>query len=137
MSYIQTVNEIRAAAQAVNGDRFDHGRRVDFSQNFGKPFPYIWLYPIDMRDAGPDEVTDSATILMGFWAQDKPDSSIQHRELLIAEMDILCTQFLEVLRANKFSQVSAVAREPQYQHSQGHVSGMALRFTYQNFTPCL
>lgn len=136
MSYIQTIAEIRSAAEAVNEGRFDHGRRVDFSQGFDNKFPFIWLYPVDINDAGINDTVDSTTILMGFWDQDKPSSSTAEREQLIAKMDALCTAFLAQLGLNYQAQATGISREPQYQHSQGHVSGMALRFTYQNFTPC-
>lgn len=136
MSYLTTVQQVRAAANAVNGNRFDHGRRVDFSQNFSNPFPYIWLYPVDISDAPVGEFIDSTTILLGFWDQDRPETSVQEREAIIGKMDALATAFLDELRENTLLQVSNVTREPQYQHSQGHVSGMAVRFTLQNFSPC-
>lgn len=137
MSYLQTVAEIRTAANAVNGNRFDHGRIVDFSQNFDKKFPYIWLYPFTSTDAtSPDDNFDSHTLTVGFWQQDKPDTSVQEREAIIGEMDALCTAFMTYLTTNNKVLVTAVNREPQYQMHQGHVSGYAVRFTYQNLVPC-
>lgn len=137
VSYLQTVAEIRAAASAVNGNRFDHGRRVDFSQNFNKGFPYIWLYPFQVADPVGDAFLDTSTLLMGFWMADRPDTSVEEREQIIGQMDLLCTAFLNQLRLNKLVSATAVTREPQYQMHQSTVSGFAVRFTYQNFAPCI
>jgi hypothetical protein len=138
MSYLQTVASIRTAANAVNDNRFDHGRRVDFSQGYDKKFPMIFLYPLDITnpDVSSDNFFDNTVVLLGFWDMDNPASSMIERETLIGRMDELATAFLEELRENTLIQVTGVSREPQYQHSQGHVSGMALRFTFQNFEPC-
>jgi len=138
MSYLQTVSIVRTAANAVNSNRFDHGRIVDFSQNFNKPFPYIWLYPFDIRDADPtsDDQFDTTTVRVGFWFQDKPDSSIQEREVLIGKADELCNAFLEELRENMRIIIENVRREPQYQFHNATVSGMALEFDIRTLTPC-
>lgn len=139
MSYLQTVADHRAAAIAVNPTgTFDHGRRVDLSQGYDKKFDIIFLYPIDVSDpdVSSDNFFDNTTILLGFWAMDKPSSSMEEREALIGRMDALATAFLAQIRTNSLIQITGVTREPQYQHSQGHMSGMAVRYQYQNFTPC-
>jgi hypothetical protein len=138
MSFLQTVNAIRAAANTVNPTgRFDHGRIVDASQAFNGDYPVIWLYPVNIDLATGAEFIDDNTILIGFWAQDKPDTSTQERELLIAAMDDLCRQFFMLLQQNKLIRIPGKVRlEPQYFMYNGTVSGMAARFTYQNFDPC-
>lgn len=138
MSYQQTVNEVRAAAIAVNPDgRFDHGRHVDLSQMFEGDYPFIYLYPFTIQDpAGEDFLVDS-TLLVGFWMQDKPESTNAEREQLIAEMDVLSQAFLSKLKESKLVQIiGRPSREPQYSMYQGTLSGFAARFQYQNFDPC-
>ena len=138
MSYQQTVNEIRATAETVNPDgTFDHGRIVDASQSFNVAFPYIHLYPFNVQGASGDDFIDDNTLLIGFWGQDSPDSSTLQREELIASMESLADQFLTLLQQNKLIRIlGKIQKEPQYKMYNGHVSGWAVRFTYQNFTPC-
>lgn len=138
-TYLQTVNEIRSAATSVNPlGTFDHGRRVDLSQESIKvKFPYVFLLPIDISDADGDSFFDSSVILMRFLDQDKPASSMHERELLIHKMDLLVDSFLNKLRENTLVSVTASDREPEYQVFNGTASGMIVRFTYRNFTPCI
>lgn len=137
MSYQTTVNEIRAAALAVNPNgRFDHGRHVDLSQLFEGAYSMIYLYPINVNEAIDPEFINLSTIMLGFFAQDKPDTSTIEREAIIASMDVLSTAFLEQLSESKFVKITNVTKEPQYQQYQGTISGFAVRFTYQNLTPC-
>jgi hypothetical protein len=45
--------------------------------------------------------------------------------------------FLQQLTGNKLIRiVGKIRAEPQYGMYNGTVSGMAIRFTYQNFAPC-
>jgi hypothetical protein len=135
MTYLQTVNEIRAAAYAANPNgRFHHGRRVDTSQKFDGAYPLIWLYPFQITDAV--EVLDTSDLLIGFWMQDAPDSSVEEREAIIGQMDTLVDLFLEKIRLNKQVSLTNVIREPQYLGHSGTLSGFGLRFNYQNFAPC-
>jgi hypothetical protein len=137
MSYQQTVNEIRAAAEAVNPDgRFSHGRHVDLSQMFEGYYSMIYLYPFTINQSVDPEFIDSSTLLMGFFAQDKPDTSNEEREQIIADMDELSELFIEQLVLNKYAKITQLTKEPQYQQYQGTISGFAVRFNYQNFTPC-
>ena len=73
---------------------------------------------------------------MAFWMQDRPDTSMEERESIIAQMDELCEAFLEEIKGNKFIRAIDALAEPQYQMHNGTVSGVALRFTLQDFTPC-
>lgn len=137
MSYLQTVNEMRTAANAVNPHgTFDHGGHVDISQDFDKPLPFIYLYPMSDVPAIDPNFVDSNTILMGFWAQDSPDSTTEEREKLIGKMDALSKAFILQLVSNKFTKLSALTREPVYKFYNGTFSGYLVRFTYQNFSPC-
>lgn len=137
MSYQTTVNEIRAAANNVNPTgRFDHGRYVDLSQGFDGEYPIIYLYPLNINPSHEPEFIDSSTVLMGFFQQDKPDTSNEERESIISEMDILSEAFIDSLSESKHVKITGKSKEPQYQMYQGTLSGFALRFTYQNFTPC-
>lgn len=136
MSYKSTVQEIRSAAlQALNGSgRFDHGRHADVSQKFEGDYPFINLYPIDISPS--DDFIDTNNILIGFYKQDRPDTSTVERENIIADMDTLCTIFMNILRNNDLVQVTNERREPIYHVYQGHLSGFAVQFTYRNFSKC-
>jgi len=137
VSYQQTVNEIRTAANAVNPNgRFDHGRHVDLSQLFDGAYDMIYLYPINLTKSVDPEFIDSSVILMGFFKQDRTDTSNLEREQIIADMDVLSDSFLEQLSESKFVKITNVTKEPQYQQYQGTISGFAVRFNYQNFEPC-
>jgi hypothetical protein len=138
MSYQTTVNAIRTAAEAVNTEgTFRHGRRVDASHgSIADTFPVIHLYPFQITKGIDPDFIDSNSLLMGFWKQDRPDTSVEEREAIIAEMDELASDFITQLENNKNVRLSGVLAEPQYQMFNGTVSGIALRFTFQDFTPC-
>lgn len=137
MSYQSTVNEIRSAANAVNPNgRFSHGRHVDLSQLFEGDYPLIYLYPITINPGVDPDFIDSSIITVGFFKQDRPDTLNQEREDIIAEMDLLSTAFIVALSESKTIRIFQVSKEPQYQMYQGTLSGFAVRFTYQNWSPC-
>lgn len=137
MSYQTTVNEIRTAAESVNpSGRFDHGRHVDLSQMSEGDYPFIYMYPININPAEDPDFIDSSIILIGFFRQDRPDTSNAEREAIIAEMDVLSDAFMTQLASSKLVKITNKNKEPQYQMYQGTLSGFAVRFTYQNFTPC-
>ena len=137
MSYQSTVNEMRTAAEAVNPNgRFDHGRKLDLSEKHEGKYPFIFLYPLNVTPGVDPNFVDTSTVLIGFWQQDSPDSKTVDRESLIAQMDALSTSFIAQLLLNKKVRITNLSKEPQYQMYQSTVSGMAIRFNYQNFTPC-
>lgn len=137
MSYQQTVNEIKAAAETVNPNgRFAHGRHVDLSQEFEGDYPFIYLYPMTISPGVDPNFIDTNTIMLGFWMEDKPESTNTEREAIIAAMDALSTSFIEQLEDSKGVRITSLTKEPQYQMYQGTLSGFAIRFQYQNFTPC-
>jgi len=138
MSYQQTVTSFRNAAQAANPNgRFDHGRHVDLSQLYEGAYPFIYLYPFTVTPGIDPNFIDTSTIIVGFWMQDRPDTTNEEREAIIAEMDVLSTAFLDELYEFRDLRITNVSKEPQYQMYQGTLSGFAIRFTYQNFTPCI
>ena len=138
MSYISTVSEIRAAATAaLNGQgRFDHGRHVDLSQKFDGEYPFIFLYPITIANPDSPGFIDRNNIMIGFWKEDRPDSSTIEREQSIAEMDALSDLFLSALDEQPKARITSIRKEPQYQMYQGTVSGFAISFTYENYDAC-
>ena len=79
---------------------------------------------------------NSGNILIGFWMQDRPDTSTLEREAIIAQMDVLSDAFLSALEINDKSRITSVRKEPQYGMYQGTVSGFAISFTYQNYDAC-
>ena len=137
MIYKQTVSEIRAAANAVNPNgRFHHGRVVDSSQAFKGSYPLIFLYPWRMRDPEQADILYVHPLVVAFWEQDKPHSSMEEREDLISRMEILKDAFVAKLRENSLVDVSRVTSEPQYFMHNGSVSGYAISFEYKNTSPC-
>jgi hypothetical protein len=138
MSYQSTVNQIRAAAtSALNGQgRFDHGRHVDISQKFDGEYPFIFLYPVTVVRPDSPGFINRGNILIGFWMQDRPDTSTLDREQIIAQMDTLSDVFITALELNDKSRITGVRKEPQYQMYQGTVSGFAIQFTYENYDAC-
>jgi len=137
VSYQTTVDSIRKAAQAVNPNgRFINGRHVDISQAFDGAYSVICLYPININKGVDPEFIDSNVILLGFFQQDRPDTSNDEREQIVSDMDELSDLFLEELAESKFVKITNVTKEPQFQQYLGTISGFAVRFTLQNFTPC-
>lgn len=157
MSYQGTVDSIRTAANAalagfIDYDvddyqgsdyqttaptgRFDHGRHVDISQKFDGAYPFIFLYPVTVRRPDSPDFIDRSDILLGFWIQDRPDTSTLEREVIIAQMDSLSDAFLNKLYENDKIRVTGVRKEPQYQMYQSTVSGFAVQFTLENYDAC-
>jgi hypothetical protein len=138
VSYQTTVSEIRTAALSVlsGQGRFDHGRHVDISQKFEGEYPFIFLYPITVQPPDSPNFIDRNNILIGFWMQDRVDTSTLEREQIIAQMDVLATAFIEALEENSKIRVTGKRGEAQYQMYQGTLSGFAYQFVLENFTPC-
>lgn len=129
MLYNDLVETIKTASEEINeSGTFVHGRRADGSLNFPGKFPQIHLYPftsnIDVNGNG-----ETSNILMGFWYQDKPDSSPKQKQELISKADTLCRSFLKQILSLGTIQLSNVRVEPQYQMMAGTLSGYALSFT--------
>jgi hypothetical protein len=135
-NYQNIVNACRAAVP--NGERFIHGRLIDFSQGYTGTYPLITLLPFTVQDARstPDAVFDSASIVIGFWKQDRPDTTAEEREAIIAEMDLLSDAFLDNLLDNSRIKLTNIQKEPQYQMFQATLSGFAISLTIQLTQPC-
>jgi hypothetical protein len=135
-NYQNIVNACRAAVP--NSERFIHGRLIDFTQGYTGSYPLITLLPFTVTDARstPDAVFDSAAIVVGFWKQDRPDTTAVEREAIIAEMDALSDAFLDNLLESPTVKLSAIQKEPQYQMFQATLSGFAISFTIQLIQPC-
>lgn len=135
-NYQNIVNACRAAIP--NGERFIHGRLIDFTQGYTGTYPLITLLPFTVNDARstPDAIFDSATLLIGFWKQDRPDTTAEEREALIAEMDLLSDAFLNNLLESNTTKLTAIQKEPQYQMFQATLSGFAVSLTIQLLAPC-
>jgi hypothetical protein len=136
MSYQSTVDVLRTAANAVNTGRFIHGRKMDASSAYTGLYPLIFLYPFQTRTAVDPDFIDTHDLLIGFFQEDKPDSSPEERELLVSEMDDLSTDFIAALEEMTDIKLTNVIKEPQYQIYSQTISGYAVRFNLQNFTPC-
>jgi hypothetical protein len=135
-NYQNIVNACRAAVP--NGERFIHGRLIDFSQGYTGSYPLITLLPFTVTDARstPDAIFDSAPIVVGFWKQDRPDTTAEEREAVIAEMDALSDAFLDNLLESPTVKLTSIQKEPQYQMFQATLSGFAISFTIQLIQPC-
>ena len=133
-TYSIIVNAVKDAAMAVNpAGRFSHGRKVDVTQEFDGAYPLINLYPFKTPRDNDDN--DSSKILIGFWMQDSPESSMDARQAIISQMDDLSDAFLEELEGSSL-EVNDLIKEPQYQFYQGTLSGYAVSFTAMTKAPC-
>jgi len=118
--------------------RFIHGRLIDFTQGYSGTYPLITLLPFTVTDARstPDAIFDSASIVVGFWKQDRPDTTAEEREAIIAEMDALSDSFLNAILESDTTKLTNIQKEPQYQMFQATLSGFAVSFTIQLIAPC-
>ena len=114
-NYKNLVDACRAAVPG--GQRFIHGRLIDFTQGYTGTYPLITLLPFTITDARstPDAVFDSASVVVGFWKQDRPDTTPEEREALIDEMEQLSDDFLANLLESATVKLSNIQKEPQYQ----------------------
>lgn len=135
-NYQNIVNACRAAVP--NAERFIHGRLIDFSQSYSGTYPLITLLPFTVTDARstPDAIFDSASLVIGFWKQDRPATTPAEREAIINEMDILSDAFIELLLERNDLKLSNILKEPQYQMFQATLSGFAVSLTVQLVSPC-
>jgi hypothetical protein len=135
-NYSNLVNTVRAATPA--GLRFIHGRLTDFSQSYSGTYPLITLLPFTITDARStsNAVFDSANLIIGFWKEDRPDTTPEEREAIISEMDALSDTFLDSILESPSLQLSNIQKEPQYQMFQATLSGFAISFTVNLVAPC-
>lgn len=135
MTYQSIIDILRATALLVNPNGiFINARRTDGSLEYPNKFPQIHLYPLrETIDVNTSNVT--AEILMMFWQQDSPASTNEEREAIIAEMDILSTNYLLALNQNILS-ISNARKTPEFRQLAGTVSGYGLAFTLSGKIGC-
>jgi len=139
MNYITIVNSLRSAALTVNPTGYFHnGRIVDFSQeSIVDKFPVICNYPFVTSLSG-DDTFDSSTMLIGFFEQDDPASSMDQREQIVQRMINLAKSFINAIKfQNKKFGITGAQAEPVYQFFNGTVTGVLLRFTYLTIETCV
>lgn len=138
MAYQAIVNYIRDIAKTVNETgSFIHGRRIDGSIEFAEPMPQIHLYPFISSINVADSLVETANVTLGFWFEDKPDSSNKEREEIIARADTMCKAFIQaMLDSDDPFQISNLRTEPQYQTFHATLSGYALSFTITTVESC-
>jgi hypothetical protein len=132
-------NIVNVCRDAVPNDlRFIHGRLVDFSQAFSGTYPLVTLFPFTINDARstPDNIFDNASVVLGFYQQDRTDTTAEEREQLIAETDLISDLFLNNILESNQIKLTNIQKEPQYQQFQGTLSGYAISFTISLISPC-
>jgi hypothetical protein len=136
MTYQGTVDLIRNLAYLVNPNGlFMHGRRSDGSLEYPKVFPQIHLYPL-RQSVDVNNGIQTTDVLIFFWQQDSPESSNEEREAIIAQMDVLSNNFLQLLN-NELMSLSNARKTPEYRQLAGTVSGYGLNFTLSDKIGCV
>ena len=118
--------------------RFIHGRLIDFTQGYTGTYPLVTLLPFTINDARStaDNIFDSANLVLGFWKEDRPDTTAEEREALISEMDLLSDEFLNAILDSSSIALTSIQKEPQYQMFQATLSGYAIAFNISLVSPC-
>jgi hypothetical protein len=136
MTYQAIVDLIRNTAYIVNPTgHFVHGRRSDGSLDYNEPFPQIHLMPV-RSSIDYSNNTERSDIVILFWQQDSPESSNDEREAIIAQMDVLSRNFLQLLYDEDILNLANVLRTPEYRQLAGTVSGYGISFTIVDKTSC-
>lgn len=131
MSYLSTVDTIRAVAESLNPNGvFVHGRTWDASLEFNSPNCHIYLYPMTGLANLSNHYYERYDVVLGFFFQDAPDSSNDDREWTIAAADILARTFINNLNESDGIEISEAKFEPQFRKMAGTYTGYLLRFTF-------
>lgn len=135
-SYEKIINALESIAIGLipNG-QFVHGPLVDASVTYKGKLPLIHCLPFTTNE-DDDGVWDSATIILGFWVQDKPASTPVEKKMLIAAMASLSKQYTTMLKEYNGMSVRGIIKEPQYKHYMATLTGYAVRFTIQVVDDC-
>lgn len=137
MTYNEFVELIKETANTVNEDGiFFHGRNFDLTLEFNRVFPQIHLYPFVQTDNANNEHIAITQATIGFWKMDGHEQSLEERQEIISDMDILCTNFLTELKTKKGFQLISTRREPQYLMYMGVLSGIALQININSLRSC-
>lgn len=135
MSYLAVVNAIRDLSGQINpSGTFVHGRNWDASLEFNSPDCQIYLYPITATVDVANNYAENWQIAMGFYFQDEPDSTNEHRELLIASGFDLVQSFLDTINQDNNFQISNIRIEPSYRQMAGTYTGVILNFVMLTIT---
>jgi hypothetical protein len=136
-NYKNLIDTVRAAMPAGVG-RFIHGRLMDFSNSYSGEYPLATLLPFTIADARStaDGTWDRVQLIVGFWQQDRPDTTPEEREEIIDAMDLLSDEFIDALQDSGGRRITGIQKEPQYQMFQGTLSGFAVSFTLELLNPC-
>jgi hypothetical protein len=135
MTYQQTVTLLQNICEGINPTgSFVHGRRADASLEYAGHFPQVHLYPFTVNIDTQETYFETCEILMAFWLQDSPETSLEQRRELITQADALCRNFIKQLLATQAVQISNLRTEPQYRTLSATLSGYALSFTLSSKT---
>lgn len=128
MTYQEIVDIIRTTAGTVNTTGwFMHGRKTDFSLDYGKTFPQIALMPV-RTTYHPEFTTNQHGITMFFLDQDKPDTTPLQREAIVADMYVMAKDFIDTLYLSMVD-ISDVLMTPEYRILDATASGYGISFT--------
>lgn len=138
MAYQSVVDVIRATANEVNSNAtFTHGRMADVSLEFDKETIQIHLLPFDGNVDLTNNYFETYQIQMLFLKQDSPDSTVEDREEIISEMDILSRDFINALYLTDGVQMSGIRTAPNYRMLSATLSGYLVQFNLNVTTsPC-
>lgn len=138
MANYQTIVDAVRSSLPSGVERFIHGRLMDFSNSYSGAYPLATLLPFTLDDARStaDATWDRARLIIGFWVEDRPDTTPEEREALIAQMDLLSDEFIDSLQDSGGRRVTNIQKEPQYQMFQGTLSGFAVSLTVEITRPC-
>lgn len=136
MNYQNLVDIIRNTANLVNPTGlFVHARRTDGSLEYDKNFPQIHLYPVRSEyNLQGDNVRHN--IILMFWDQDRPETTNDEREAIIAAMDNLSNTFLFALNLDVNVSLSNILKTPEYRQLAATASGYGLSFTISSKIDC-
>ena len=138
MANFKNIVDLCRDALPAEGVRFIHGRLLDFSNSYTGIYPLVTLLPFTITDhrSAPEQTWDFANIVVGFWQEDRPDTTPSEREDIIDAMDQLSDGFLDALQDGPGVRITGIQKEPQYQMFQGTLSGMAVQFRIDILAPC-
>jgi len=137
MTYNEVVSLVSSVAAAVNPDgAFFHGRTFDTTLEYGNLWPQIHLYPFTQTDDLNNPATNKSDLLIGFWKPDGHDKTMQERQEIISEMDVLSRLFTEAFKLESNVQIISLRREPQYLSQMGVASGVAVQLVFNSKVGC-
>lgn len=133
MAYQDIVNVVRTTVAELDGDiKFQHGLALDASLFSVDNLPCVILFPFISNVTIQNNFYESYNLLIGFYDQDRPDTSTEEREAIISQMDRLSREFILLLDNNVSGNITAIKREPQYRQYGGTVSGYAIQLTLES-----